>query len=102
MRKPILVALVVTAAIAGAVLAMGPSNASASDDFPAAVVIIMEPVLEGRNTITGPIIMVTVDDPNDGTIVEVDLYGPALLWISDPAPILTAPMKMITTGRTGR
>ena len=99
MRTPILAAVVVTAAIAGAGLAMGPSNASASDDFPAADVVFMEPVLEGRNAITGPILMVTVDDPNDGAIVEVDLYGPALLWISDPAPMFTAPMKMITTGR---
>ncbi len=97
MRKPILAALVVTAAIAGAGLAMGPSNASASDDFPAADVRITEPVLEGRNTITGPILMVTVDDPNDGTIVTVDIYGPVI--VIGPGDAFIPPVTMINTGR---
>ncbi len=98
MRKPILVALVVTAAIAGAVLAMGPSNASACNTAETEI-CILQPSLEG-DTRTGPIIMVTVEV--EVPIVTVDIYGPVLVTDSDPAPMFTAPITMITTGRTGR
>ena len=98
MRKPILVALVVTAAIAGAVLAMGPSNASACNTAETEICIQQPSMIE--TTFTGPIIMVTVEV--EVPIVKVDLYGPVLVTDSDPAPMFTAPMKMITTGRTGR
>ncbi len=97
MRKPILAAVVVTAAIAGAVLVIGPSNASACNAEAAAEVCITEPS-RTATTFTGPIIMVTVEDTGL-PIVEVDIYGPVLVTDSDPAPIITGPITMITTGR---
>ncbi len=96
MRKPILAAVVVTSAIAGAVLAMGPSNASACNAEAAAEVCITQPVLEG-DTITGPIIMVTVDDTG-APIVTVDIYGPVVITHTIPGPnIFIPPVIQITT-----
>ncbi len=97
MRTPILAAVVVTAAIAGAVLAMGPSNASASDDFPAADVLIMEPDLDDRTTIIGPIIHVTVQD-GVAPIVKVDIYGPVIV-IGPGDDFMPPVINIITDGR---
>ena len=96
MRKLILAAVVVTAAIAGAVLAIGPSNASACNAEAAAEVCITEPILEG-DTLTGPIIMVTVEDTG-APIVTVDIYGPVIITITEPGPnTFIPPIIQITT-----
>ena len=99
MRKPIFGAVVVTAIIAGALLATGPSNASACDTNAAAYVCITEPVLEG-DTITGPILMVTVEDES-APIVTVDIYGPAIVTYTIPGPNTFIPpvIQVTTNGR---
>ncbi len=93
MRKPILAAVVVTAAIAGAVLAMGPSNASACNTGETEI-CILQPSLEG-DTITGPIIHVTVEV--EVPIVTVDIYGPVI--VIGPGDDFISPVIMTTTGR---
>ena len=93
MRTPILAAVVVTAAIAGAVLAMGPSNASACNAEAAAEVCITEPNTS-RTAITGPIIHVTVEDTG-APIVEVDIYGPVI--VIGPGDEFMPPVINITT-----
>jgi len=92
MRKLILAAVVVTAAIAGAVLAMGPSQASACESE--AEVCITGPVLEDRDTITGPILHVTVGDAGP-PIVTVNIYGPVI--VIGPGDQFISPMIEVTT-----
>ena len=82
-----------TAAIAGAVLAMGPSNASACNTGEAEI-CILQPSLEG-DTITGPIITVAVEVAVP--IVTVDIYGPVI--VIGPGDAFIPPVTMINTGR---
>ena len=95
MRKPIFGAVVVTAIIAGALLATGPSNASACDTDAAAYVCITQPVLADV-TITGPILMVTVDE--SAPIVTVDIYGP-VITIPGPNDFIPPVIQVTTDGR---
>ncbi len=92
MRTPILAAVVVTAAIAGAVLAMGPSNASACNTGETEI-CITQPTTS-RTAITGPIITVAVE--NEVPIVTVDIYGPVI--VIGPGDSFISPVIMITTG----
>ncbi len=95
MRKPILGAVVVTAVVAGAVLATGPSSASACNTRAAADVCITGPTIQG-DTITGPIISVAVEDTTD-PIVTVDINGPVIITYTTPGPNNFTPPSIVTS-----